>query len=104
MTATDDKNKLEALILLAVRDLGEDLGMPGLRQPNAETVLFGPGGELDSLGLVHLIAELEERVSETFDQDVIIADERAMSRSRSPFRSVGSLRDYLWELMNNEEA
>lgn len=100
MISSDNRDKLEALILLAVRELGEDLEKPDLHQPSVETVLFGPGGALDSLALVHLIAELEERVSEEFDQDVIIADERAMSRSRSPFRSVASLRDYLLELLD----
>lgn len=95
-----DKKEIEALILSAVRELAEELEKPDLSEPSAETVLFGVGGALDSLALVHLIAELEGRISEKFGRDVIIADERAMSRNRSPFKSVGTLRDYLGELLN----
>lgn len=94
-----DKDKIEALILASVRELANELDKTDLQQPNSETVLFGAGGALDSLALVHLIADLEGRVADDFGQDVVIADERAMSQSRSPFRTVATLRDYLGELL-----
>src|SRR5690606_31927544 len=84
--------EIESVILAAVHELAEDLGKPELQVADADTGLFGPGGALDSLALVHLIADLESRVTEEFGQDVVIADERAMSRSRSPFRTVATLR------------
>ncbi len=90
---------LEKLILSALRDLADDLEKAELREANAETVLFGGGGLLDSLALVQLIADLEAGISEKFDRDIVIADERAMSRNRSPFRTVATLRDYLAELL-----
>ncbi len=65
-------------------------------------VLFGPGGHVDSLGLVTLIAAVEREIEERFDAFVILADERAMSRAKSPFRTVGTLAEYAAERIQEE--
>lgn len=62
-------------------------------------IVFGPGGTLDSLGLVNFLADLEYRVAEEFGRDVVLASEQAMSRSRSPFRDVTALSEYILELL-----
>ena len=62
-------------------------------------IVFGPGGTLDSLGLVNFLADLEYRVAEEFGRDVVLASEQAMSRSRSPFRDVSALSEYVLELL-----
>lgn len=64
-----------------------------------DTVLFGEGGALDSLGLVHLIVGVEQRVEEDFGAAVALADERAMAQEQSPFRTVGALADYVTTLL-----
>jgi acyl carrier protein len=63
-----------------------------------ETRLFGEAGLLDSIGLVSAVIELEQRLRERFDRSFTLADERAMSQARSPFRTVGSLADYILQL------
>jgi acyl carrier protein len=63
-----------------------------------ETRLFGSQGQLDSLGLVHLIVALEACLAEELDVMVTLADERAMSRKSSPFRSLQTLADFVLEL------
>jgi acyl carrier protein len=60
-----------------------------------ESVLFGPGGGLDSLGLVSLILDVEVAVGERVGRAVVLADDRAVSQRRSPFRTVGSLADHV---------
>lgn len=62
-------------------------------------VIFGPGGNLDSLGLVNYLADLEYRLAEEFGREVVLASEQAMSRSRSPFRDVSALTEYILELL-----
>ena len=64
--------------------------------------LMGPDGLLDSLGLVALLADVEQRLEEEFDLVVTLADQRAMSRERSPFRTVDSLTDYVLQLAGEE--
>lgn len=69
-----------------------------------ETRLIGQGAILDSLGLVSLIVEVEQRLSDELGVDLILADERAMSQKRSPFRSIGALADYIYDLITEQGA
>ena len=81
------------LIIETANELGEDeIGLEG--QLNEDTVLFGKDGALDSMGLVTLIVAVEQAIEDRFDRSVGLADEKAMSQAKSPYRSVGSLADY----------
>jgi hypothetical protein len=82
------KNSVRAIILESLP--------PGA---TGDSAIFGLGGMLDSLGLVSFLADLEYKLSEEFDQVVVLASEQAMSRSRSPFRDVSALTDYVAELL-----
>ena len=64
-----------------------------------DTRLFGRDSVLDSTGLVNLVIDLEQRLSDTFGKEISLTDDRAMSQTRSPFRSVGSLIDYIIFIM-----
>jgi acyl carrier protein len=68
-------------------------GNPKMITP--ETRLIGREAVLDSMGLVNLIVEVEQRLEEEYDLAVVLADERAMSQKNSPFRTVQSLADYI---------
>jgi acyl carrier protein len=64
-----------------------------------ETKLIGRSGLLDSLGLVRVIVLVEQRIREEFQSSIVLADERALSQTSSPFRTVQSLADYVWALI-----
>ena len=66
----------------AVQEIGKEQGNDLLINPGAKTPLFGTN--LDSVGVVTLVAEIEERVSEELKIDIILADEKAMSQQTSP--------------------
>lgn len=62
-----------------------------------DTALFGPDGLLDSIALVSLVVAVEEAVEDAHGVSVTLADQRALSRSKSPFRTVGALAAYCRE-------
>lgn len=66
---------------------------------DADTSLFGDKGFLDSLALVTLIVGLEQGIQHQFDKTITIASEKAMSRKQSPFLTVGSLVQFIKELL-----
>jgi acyl carrier protein len=66
--------------------------------PDENTRLIGRSSVLDSMGLVTLIVEVEQRLEADHDLVVVLADDRAMSQTRSPFLSVGTLADYVVQL------
>ena len=81
------------LIVDTARELGED--EIGLGDDLAEdTVLFGKEGVLDSMGLVTLIVAVEQAIEDRYEKTAGLADEKAMSQERSPYRSVRTLAEY----------
>lgn len=95
-------DKIEKIIIDTLVELNEELELQSLSSPSLKTKLYGSSSELDSLALVSFITDLEERISEEFSKDIILADEKAMSQKTSPFRSVETLRNYINELLINE--
>lgn len=94
-----NRHELIDLIVTTLRDLlagdPERADLP----VDETTRLYGPGGLLDSLRLVSLVLDLEQEINDRLDTAITIADSRAMSQQRSPFRSVGSLADYVMGLL-----
>ncbi len=62
-----------------------------------DAAIFGAKSPLDSLGLVALLMDVEEGL-QRLGCDLNLSDERAVSQTRSPFRTVGSLVAYIGTL------
>ncbi|PCJ22157.1 MAG: hypothetical protein COB04_01215 [Gammaproteobacteria bacterium] len=80
------------MVFDAVCYVGEDQKKDALVDATESTRLLGV---LDSLGVVFLLTELEERLSDQLGVDIVLADERAMSQKTSPFRRVNTLIKYV---------
>lgn len=90
------------LVLEIVKEIGEDQNNQALIDATEDTRLFGEN--LDSMGIVFLVADLESRISDELDVDLTLADERAMSQKTSPFRSVKTLAKYANTLVEEAKA
>jgi D-alanine--poly(phosphoribitol) ligase subunit 2 len=90
------------LIVTAVKEINPPTLVDSGIEPTADTRLFGAQGLFDSIGLVSLIVDVEQAVIEVTGKAVTLADERAMSRKHSPFRSVGTMADYLLTLVHED--
>ena len=83
---------------IVVASLQEVFAQTGLAAPekvDEETVLVGTDPVLDSLGVVQLIVEVEQRVEQGHGISVTLANDKAMSQRNSPFRTVGVLADHV---------
>jgi acyl carrier protein len=97
------KDRIIGLIQQTADGISDDLVM-AMDERGVNTILFGPQGVLDSLGLVNLIVALEAALEDEFGVAVILTDERAMSQTRNPFRTVGALADYALVLIEEEDG
>lgn len=89
------------LIIETANELGEDeIGISG--NLAEDTILFGKEGVLDSMGLVTLIVAVEQAIEDKFDVSPGLADEKAMSQAKSPYRSVATLADYACSQIKGE--
>jgi len=86
----------------AVRELNSTLSDDNQISEDPEAVLYGTGSNLDSLGLVNLVMAVEQHISEYTGLDVILASEAAMSRKRSPYRSLRALAEYAVDVSAND--
>ncbi len=71
-----------------------------INEVNSDTRLFGGDGLLDSMGVVILLTDLEDKLDEDFGITISLADDSAMSKTRSPFRTVKSLSKYILETVS----
>lgn len=92
---TPDLDALTACVADALRGILAQQGKAVPDTITGDTALFGPGGLLDSMGLVTLIVEVEQSLADRFGLVMTLADDRAMSQRSSPFRSVGALAGYI---------
>lgn len=99
MQTTIDRSAVRDSVLAAIGELNAGLPIHQRVSPEEQTKLYGKGATLDSLGLVNLIVGVESRLTDDFDVSITLADEKAMSRAQSPFRSVATLIDYAAELI-----
>ncbi len=88
--------EIQHLVLASLRAVLEegDVNPQGL---GPETRLIRRDAVLDSLGLVALIVDVEDRLRADRGVAVVLADDAAMSSTRSPFRTVQSLSEYVLE-------
>src|SRR5437870_5549301 len=100
MTVSEATN----IVLESIKDLNLGRSAKDRIEPAVHTVLFGPKGTLDSLGLVELIVTIEERVKKASGVSVSLASDWALSQARSPFKSVLTLGEFLSRLTQDEKS
>lgn len=90
MTPTE----IQDVVLSALRNANLARKSDAQLDVSPEAPVFGPGSPLDSLGLVSLLIDIEEAMQDR-GVEITLGDARAMSRTKSPFRSVPALVQYI---------
>ena len=93
------RKEIKDIICEVLEDLKNDIDDNETFIINDDTVLMGSQSFLNSLNVVNLIVNVEELVEEQFDVSIVLADEKAMSRKNSPFKTVKTLTEYVYELI-----
>jgi acyl carrier protein len=83
------------IVIASLNEVFAQTGMPAPDALGEDTVLVGADPVLDSLGVVQLIVEVEQRVEQGHNISVTLANDKAMSARNSPFRTVGVLADHV---------
>lgn len=97
-----NKEEVSTIIFECFEEMNE---REGINIPiNGHAQLFGRGGHLDSLGLVNLIVNIEEKVNDKWGVAISLADEKAMSQKTSPFLNADALSTYICNLLEETES
>ncbi len=96
------KEKIQQSIFNSIDSLNAQLPNEVNIEKANNTALFGSGSRLDSLDFINLVVAVEQNIEDEFDVTITLADERAMSQETSPFRTVGTLTDYIEMLLGEK--
>ena len=66
-------------------------------EKSLDTVLLGPMGNLDSLGFVNFLLEVETIIKKNVLQTVCIVNEELFLDENGPYSNVGSLLEYIFK-------
>ena len=94
-----ERERIEEVVITAFTDYLETQDFEG--EVNSDTILLGSESELDSIGLVNVVIDIESYFQDQ-GYSISLTSERAMSRNSSPFQTVSALTDFILELI--EEA
>ena len=103
MQSKVNKETIFSVVIIALTQIREDFELDQEEDISPETRLIGPQSGISSITLVALIAEIEDAISDKFEKEIVLADERAMSLKQSPFRRISTLVDYIAERINNKQ-
>jgi acyl carrier protein len=93
------KERLVQIIVTVAAELNENLESKILVELGEKAALYGPDAALTSLGLVSLIVGVEQAIDEEFGLNITLADDKAFSLMKSPFRTIGTLAEYASNLI-----
>ena len=89
-----DRTTALDIVLSALRDaVDQNGGDPS--NVGEQTMIVGPEAVIDSIGVVSLIVDIEQRLEMDHQVSVTLANDRAMSQRNSPFRTAGVLADHI---------
>ncbi len=92
---------IKDVVFSVLEEIGDEYNNDELKLPTEDTKLFGRN--LDSFGVILMVTEVEEKVSNVLGFNISLADDRAMSQKTSPFRNVKTLLDYIEMIINEKK-
>lgn len=99
-----NREEILELVLETVRGYRLAASPEGRDDAGPDVAFLGSDGVLDSIGLVSVVIELEQKLSDLSGRDLSLMDDRAMSRSRSPFRTPRTLAEYAYARLSEGPA
>jgi acyl carrier protein len=91
------KEKVEEIVFNIIRNNTEDLNIGSI---NYDTLLLSEGSAIDSMTIVSIVVDLESELTDAFQKEISLSDDKAMSRKISPYDNVKNLIEYIIELLN----
>lgn len=90
------KDEMTEIVIEMTKEILDAEGM-AYEDIDERTSLYGEGGIFDSMQIVSLVVAIEQEIEDRYGLAVALADEKALSRSSSPYRNVGTLAEYAAE-------
>lgn len=99
-----DRSAVLRAIYAAVDDLNAQRGGKRKIEKAKDAPLYDKTGQLDSLELVNLVVAVEQKIEKELGILLTLASDRAFSEQKSPFKTVGTLANFVETLIKEGKA
>jgi acyl carrier protein len=89
-----------AIVYAALDDIDAQSLQEKPVEKTAEAPLLGSDGGVDSLTIVNLVVAIEERIQTEMGKTVVLVDEDNLTLQEHPFRTVGTLAEYVEKIID----
>lgn len=90
------------LVYAAIDEVNAQSAEGVLVKKALDAPLLGSDKGVDSLTFVNLVVAIEEQIQSVFRKSVVLVDEDSMALQEHPFRTVGTLADYVEKILANQ--
>lgn len=94
------KPRIETVIFEVLDEINLQLPKGEKIEKTPAVVIFGNNAVLDSLGFINFIVLLEQYIENEFKRSVSLIGENTLMQESMPFSTIGSLTDYLSDLLD----
>ncbi len=95
-----NEQELIEMMIEVLQDVLADSDGDQNAEITAMTPLVGQEAAITSLSLISFITGVELAIEEKYDIELTLVSEEALSRSKSPFRTIDALSDYVLTLVS----
>jgi len=96
------REEINIVVLNTFKQIIQDNDKSMDSEPDEATAIIGIDSPFDSVDLVTYIVALEQALEDDWNISIVLADDRAMSQTTSPFRSIGSIGNYIEMLIKEK--
>ena len=94
------KKQISILLVDAIIEQNLYLDEPVDLSTGDDAILYGDNGNLDSLSLITIIADIEKKIENDFSIKVKLANEKDLKILDSPFTTLGKMVSFIMEKIN----
>ena len=103
MTQISAKDKAYKVVTDSIDELNMLLPPDSQLAGSADTILFGTGGRLDSLGQINLLVALEQKIEESLSISINFMEVAANTQDSTPLATVETLTDYIATILQGSK-
>ena len=92
-----------ALVYSAIDEVDPVTSSGSPLEKSLDARLLGSDKGVDSLTFVNLVVAIEEQIQKKLGKSVVLVDEDNMAMDAHPFRTIGTMADYIEILLNKEK-
>ena len=90
---------IKLLVLESIEEINKDSQIEELYSPSLDTNFFDL---VDSLAVLNFILDIEQRLEGHFGRYIQIANEEVMDTSKTPFRTVKDIIEFITRMVESE--